>query len=157
MPTKSVAKFLSGKNSSLNTLIERAQHLQKLTRILQNVLQNISHDANAAQLAKHVTFSNLRDDTAVISTDTPAWLTQLRYQAPIILQHLKQQPGLQGLRKIQFKIQPSSQAPILKPARRAMLSNYSAEVLRSAADGTDDTELADALRRLSQQKLTNAK
>lgn len=151
MPSKSVAKFLSAKNSGLNSLVERAQHLRKLTAILQKVL----HDGGNPELAEHVNFANLRDDTAVITTDTPAWLTQLRYQAPTILKQLKQQPSLQGLRKIQFKIQPSSQAPIQKPARRAVLSAYSADVLESAASGTEDAELSDALRRLSQQKYTD--
>ena len=151
MPSKSVAKFLSAKNSGLNSLVERAQHLRKLTAILQKVL----HDGGNSGLAEHVNFANFRDNTAVITTDTPAWLTQLRYQAPVILKHLKQHPGLQGLRKIQFKIQPPSQAPILKPARRASLSTYSADVLKSAANGIEDTELSDALRRLSQQKDTD--
>lgn len=157
MPSKSVAKFLSAQNSGLNTLIERAQHLRKLTAVLQKVLQETLPDGSRSELAEHVNFANLRDDTAVITTDTPAWLTQLRYQAPVILKSLKQQPGLEGLRKIQFKIQPPSQAPILKPARRAVLSTYSADVLESAANGTEDAELSDALRRLSQQKYTESK
>ena len=146
MSTKPVANLLSAQNSGLKTLIEHARHLQKLTSALQKVLR----DGNNSELAEHVSFANLRDNTAVITTDTPAWLTQLRYQAPSLLQHLKQQRGLQGLRKIQFKIQPPSQAPILKPARRAMLSANSADILKSTANVTEDTKLADALRRLSQ-------
>lgn len=151
MPSKSVAKFLSAQNSGLNTLIERAQYMRKLTIILQKILRA---DANS-ELAEHVNFANLRDDTAVITTDTPAWLTQLRYQAPVILKHLKQHPDLQKLCKIQFKIQPASQTPILKPARRATLSTYSADVLKSAANGIADTDLSNALLRLSQQKGTD--
>ena len=152
MPSNSVAKFLSAKNSGLNTLIERAQHLRKLTTILQNIL----HDGANPELAEHVNLANFRDDTAVITTDTPAWLTQLRYQAPVILKQLKQHPGLHELRKIQFKIQPPSPSPILKPARRATLSAYSADVLKSAANGIEDDELSAALRRLSQKKGTDA-
>lgn len=143
MSTKPVAKFLSAKNNGLQSLLERAQHLQMLTQVLRETLN--------PELAEHVSLANFHDDTAVVTTDTPAWLTQLRYQAPAILTHLKQQPGLQGLRKIQFKIQPPSQAPILPPARRAQLSSYSANVLESAANCTQDSELSDALRRLSKQ------
>ena len=152
MPSKSVANLLAAQASGLNTLVERAHYLQELTTILQKILHDILQDKGNPELAKHVNFANLRDDTAVITTDTPAWLTQLRYQAPVILTHLKQQPGLQGLCKIQFKIQPPSQNPILKPARRATLSAHSAAILKSAANGIEDTELSDALRRLSQQK-----
>jgi len=143
MSVKPVAKYLSAKNNGLHSMLERAQHLQVLTRVLRETL-------NPA-LAEHVTLANFHDDTAVVTTDTPAWLTQLRYQAPIILQHLKRQPGLEGLHKIQLKIQPPSQAPILQPARRAQLSTYSANILESAANCTQDSELSDALRRLSKQ------
>jgi len=154
MPSKSVAKFLSAQNSGLHTLLEHAHQLREFTLALQKILQEILPNP---ELSEHVRFANLRDDTAVITTDTPAWLTQLRYQAPTILKRLKQQPGLQGLRKIQFKILPTSQAPILKPARRATLSTYSADVLKSAANDIEDTELSEALRRLSQQKSTDSK
>lgn len=156
MPSKPVAKFLSAQNSGLHTLLERAHHLQEFTLALQKVLQEILPNVTSPELSEHVRFANLRDDTAVITTDTPAWLTQLRYQAPILLKQLKQQPGLQGLRKIQFKILPPAQAPILKPARRATLSTYSADILKSAANGIEDTELSEALRRLSQQQCTNS-
>lgn len=152
MTSKSVAQFLSTPNSGLNTLLDRAKHLQKFTTILQDIL----NDGPNSELSEHVRFANLRDDTAVIATDTPAWLTHLRYQAPTILNHLKQQPGLHGLRKIQFIIQPASQTPFLKPARRAKLSAYSAEILMSAASGTEDTELSEALRRLAHHKNINA-
>jgi hypothetical protein len=148
MSVKPVAKYLSAKNNGLHNMLERAQYLQMLTRVLRETLN--------PELADHVSLANVHDDTAVVTTDTPAWLTQLRYQAPIILQHLKQQPGLEGLRKIQFKIQPPSQAPILQPARRAQLSTYSANVLESAANCTEDSELSDALRRLSKQTSKDA-
>ncbi len=150
MPTQTVAKFLSAKNSELSTLIERAQHLQQLSAVLEDAL----HHSQQSELAKHVTFANLRGDTAVLATDSPAWLTHLRYQAPTILKLLKQQPGLQALRKIQFKILPSSQKPISQPARRAALSISSANLLKSAANHTPDSNLSDALRRLSLHKTT---
>jgi len=153
MPSKPVAQFLSAKNSGLNTLVERAQHLQQLTAILQDVLRTSQNP----ELAEHVTLANLRDDTAVLTTDSPAWLTQLRYQAPAILKFLRQQAGLQVLGKIQFKVQPPSLEPIPGPPRRAKLSTDSANLLKSAANHTQDTELADALRRLSLRKLDGDK
>ena len=147
MSTKPIAKFLSAESNGLHILLERAQYLQQLTYVLRESLRGSMNP----ELAEHVSLGSFHDDTAVVTTDTPAWLTQLRYQAPAILKHLKQQPGLQGTRKIQFKIQPPSQAPISKPARRAQLSTFSASVLESAANCTQDSELADALRRLSKR------
>jgi hypothetical protein len=147
MSTKPVAKILSKRDSALNTLLERTQHLQLLTQALRDSLE--------PQLAAHVTVANLREHTAVITTDTPAWLTQLRYQAPAILRLLRDLPGLQNLQKVQFKIQPASQTPPAAPPRRAILSNNSAQCLKSAATGTKDDALAEALYRLSRHK--NAK
>jgi len=147
MSTKPVAKILSRRDSALNSLLERAQHLQQLTQALRESLDT--------QLAEHVTVANLREQTVVISTDTPAWLTQLRYQAPTILHLLKTLPGLEDLQKVQFKIQPASHTPPTGPSRRVFLSTDSAELLKSAALSTEDDELAEALYRLSRHLPTN--
>jgi len=147
MSSRPVAKILSRQDSALNSLLERAQYLQQLTQALRDSLD--------AQLAVHITVANLRGQTAVITTDTPAWLTRLRYQAPTILCLLKTLPGLQKLQKVQFKIQPVSLNPVSVPPRRASLSTTSAHLLESAAYGTEDPELAEALYRLSRHKHTN--
>jgi len=147
MPSKPVAKILSRQNSALNSLLERAQYLQQLTQALRDCLDE--------PLAAHVTVANLREETAVIITDTPAWLTQLRYQAPTILSLLKTLPGLQKLQKVQFKIQPTSLSPPIPPARRAHLSATGAHSLESAASSTEEPELAEALYRLSRHKHAN--
>ena len=142
MSSKSVAKILATRDSGLHSLLERAKHLQLLTQALR--------DSLAPPLAEHVTVANLREYTAVVTTDTPAWLTQLRYQAPVILRALQGLPGLQNLQKVQFKIQPASETPPAAPPRRATLSSSSAQCLKSAALGTENDELAEALYRLSQ-------
>lgn len=147
MPSSPVAKILSRRNSALSALLEQAQYLQQLTQALRDSLDT--------QLAAHVTVANLREQTAVITTDTPAWLTRLRYQAPVILDLLRTLPGLQKLQKVQFKIQPDSLSPPPPPPRRASLSTTSAHLLKSAAFGTEDPELAEALYRLSRHKHTD--
>lgn len=146
MPSKSVAKILSSRNSALNALLEHTQYLRQVTQALRDSLDT--------QLAAHVTIANLREQTVVITTDTPAWLTQLRYQAPAILSLLKTLPGLGHLQKVQFKIQPASNAPPAAPPRRAKLSANSARLLKSTAISTADDELAEALYRLSRHGCT---
>ncbi|HHI94684.1 MAG TPA: DUF721 domain-containing protein [Gammaproteobacteria bacterium] len=147
MSTKPVAKILSRQDSALNSLLEHAQYLQQLTQALRDSLDT--------HLAAHVTIANLREQTAVIITDTPVWLTQLRYQAPTILRLLKTLPGLQKLQKVQFKIQPASFTPPPAPPRRANLSATSAHFLESAASDTKDPRLAEALYRLSRHQHTD--
>lgn len=101
-------------------------------------------------LAEHINLANLRDDTAIITADTPAWLSNTRYLAATFLRLLQQQPGLEKLRRIQFKVQPTNTSDQATPeSRRARLSPASAEVLKSTAVGIQDTELAQSLHRLS--------
>lgn len=147
MSTKPVANILSGPDGALHSLLERSQYLSQLTQALRENLDE--------QLAEHITVANLREQTAIITTDTPAWLTQLRYQAPTILRLLQGFPGLKNLQKVQFKIQPASNPPPTGPSRRASLSAASAQFLQSAALSTEDDELAEALYRLSRHTRTN--
>jgi len=147
MSSRPVAKILARQNSDLNSLLEHAKYLQQLTQALRDSLDT--------RLAAHVTVANLREQTAVITTDTPVWLTRLRYQAPTILHLLKTLPGLQKLQKVQFKIQPVSLSPPPAPPRRAKLSTTSAHFLKSAALGTEDPELAEALYRLARHEQPN--
>jgi len=146
---KSVSRLLTSSNGDLQSLLEQAHYLQALTRVLREAID--------PALADHITIANIRDNTAIVATDTPAWLSKIRYMAPTILTILQHQSGLSGLRKIQFKVQ----LPIESPApeqidheqnRHTTLSSASSKLLESAASGIDDPELASALRRLSRQK-----
>jgi len=146
---KPVSRLLTTSNGDLKSLLEQAHHLQALTRVLREAIDPI--------LSEHITIANIRENTAIVTADTPAWLSKIRYMAPTILATL-QQSGLTELRKIQFKVQP----PIdpLAPdhvdneqkKRHAVLSSASSKVLESAASGVHDPGLANALRRLSKQK-----
>ena len=147
---KPVSKLLTTSNGDLQSLLEQAHYLQALTRVLREAIDPV--------LADHITIANIRDNTAIVAADTPAWLSKIRYMAPTILTILKQQSSLAGLRKIQFKVQPptdptaSEHADVEQEKRRATLSSASSKVLEGAASGIHDPALANALRRLSRQK-----
>ena len=81
---KPVSRLLTTSDGKLQSLLERAHYLQALTRVLQEAID--------PALAQHITITNLRDDTAIVAADTPAWLTKIRYLAPTILDQLQQQP-----------------------------------------------------------------
>lgn len=141
---KSVSSLLSTPDSNLGALLERAQYLQNLTRILREKIDPV--------FAEHISVTNLRADTAIIAADSPAWLSKIRYLAPVILQMLKQESGLERLSNIQFKVQPPGDSMTqAHESRQINLSTSTSEVLESAAAGISDPELADALRRLSQK------
>ena len=141
---KPVSRLLTTSSGDLQSLLEQAHYLQALTRVLREVIDPV--------LADHITVANIRENTAVVAADTPAWLSKIRYMAPTILAILKQQSGLADLRKIQFKVQPPTEPAIPdQEIRRASLSSASSKVLESAASGVHDPGLASALRRLSRQ------
>jgi hypothetical protein len=146
---KSVSRLLTSSRGDLQSLLEQAHYLQSLTRVLREAID--------PALADHITIANIRDDTAIVTAETPTWLSKIRYMAPTILTILQHQSGLAGLRKIQFKVhlptEPSASGQAdYEQKRLATLSSASSKVLESAASGIDDPELASALRRLSRQK-----
>ncbi len=141
---KPVSRLLTTSSGDLQSLLEQAHYFQALTRTLRDAIDPI--------LGEHITIANIRENTAIVAADTPAWLSKIRYMAPTILAILKQQSGLADLRKIQFKVQPPTEpATPDREVRRASLSSASSKVLESAASGIRDLELASALRRLSRQ------
>ena len=139
---KPVSSVLSASGSNLESLLERAQYLKNLTLLLR---ENID-----PAISTHIVVANLRGDTAIVAADSPAWLSKIRYLAPVILQLLKQEPGLGNLNKIQFRVLQTDN-PQTHELRKVNLSASSSEVLESAASGIHDPELADALRRLSRR------
>lgn len=140
--SKSLATILGAANNGLQPLFAQARQVQQLNETLRGALGD--------PLGPHVSLSNIRDDTAVIAADSPAWLTQLRYLAPTVLHILQSQEGFESLTKVQFKIRPASTPnAVALPPRRACLSSSGADTLNGAAEWITDPELAEALRRLA--------
>lgn len=139
---KTPAAILAGAGSNLQPLLVHARRLQRLDHALRGAL--------GEPLGPHVHIGNIRADTAVVCADSPAWLTQLRFLAPTILHILQQEKGAEGLRKIQFRIQPAARLSTAeRTPRRSSLSTSGAETLANAAGYIEDDELAEALRRLA--------
>lgn len=142
--SKSLDRILSAPDSGLQPLIDHARRLQSLTAALRQGIDR--------PLADHISLGNVRGDTAVITADTPAWLSKIRYLGPTLLHILQQQTGLGSLQKIQFKVAPNAASlPSSTPSHRAELSQHGADILKNAASGMDDPELAAALLRLARQ------
>ena len=139
---KSVTRILAAQSTSLQALLERAAVLDGVN---QRLLRSLP-----APLNEHVCLANIREDAAIIMSDSSAWLTRARYQGPEILKLLRQEPGLDRLRKLHFKIQPMAQPPqphLSKP----QLSENAAELLISTAKVIDDPQLKAALHNLSRR------
>jgi hypothetical protein len=142
MPDRQLLKQVLKGSGRLQPLLERAKFLEALTLRLREAIDPV--------MAGHICVGNLRDDTVIITADSPAWLSNIRYLAPTLLQILQQQPGLEKLRHIQFKVQPENPAAKAQVApRRARLSTDTAHMLNEAASAIEDQDLSAALQRLS--------
>ena len=141
---KSVLRILSRSGDGLQPLMERAHYLQGLTQRLRAVVDN--------DLAQHITVANLRENTVIITADSPVWLARVRYLAPILLQQIQRDKELETIQKIQFKVQPLDDArQPFTPTRHASLSARSSDIISSAASGIHHPDLSAALNRLSQR------
>jgi hypothetical protein len=142
MPLKSVSRILAAKSDKLQSLLDRAAILDGINQRLLRFLPS--------PLNQHVCLANLREDTAVFMADSSAWLTRARYQGPEILKLLRQEPGLERINKLHFKIQPLTEHAE-RPTSRPQLSENTAELLISTAKIIDDPELKAALHKLSRR------
>jgi hypothetical protein len=139
---KSVAGILAAQGACLQSLLERAAALDGVNHRLQRRLP--------APLNAHICLANVRDDTAIVMADSSAWLTRARYLGAEILKFIRQEPGLDRIKKIQFKIQPQTQLPE-PPNAKPQLSENAAELLISTAKVIDDPQLKAALHKLSRR------
>jgi len=95
--TPSVGHLLNNANAGLAKVIQRSKELKKLTNTLKNLVDS--------PLNEHIYVANIRDKTLVIGTDSAVWHTRIKYLAPVILEQIRQVPGLERLQQVEFKIQ----------------------------------------------------
>ena len=136
-----ISQLLASNNEHLQNLIQRASLLHDLSQKLQNFL--------SPPLADHVRLANIRDKTVVLVVDDTAWLTNIRYRAPMILNFVKQDLGLSLITQIQFKVTPSNEPPVRCVSRRPKMSPQTANLLLSASESTPDPALKSVLKQLA--------
>ncbi len=128
----------------LSGLIGRAGRLERLRR---------AFAANLPEgLAGRCELTNIRGDTAVVSCVSAAWSSRLRYMERQLVAQLTQLGGA-GVRRLHVKVRPFSPPPpkAPPPGHLPRLSRENAQLLESAARGVEDSDLAEALRRLARR------
>jgi hypothetical protein len=101
-------------------------------------------------LDAHCLYATLEEGKLTLVTDSPAWASRLRFQAPELTANLG---SIQGeIAACQVRVQPlavARRAPdVARP--RARISPATASLLRQAGEAQGDTELGRALCRLAQ-------
>lgn len=134
-----LTKLLDQSASAAGNILRRGQYLQRLNQLLSRVLDTESR--------LHCRIGNVRDGLLILYTDSTAWATRLRYQAPALLAQLQQQKGLEGLQKIELRVLPEGKQEVKH--QKASLSNEAASCITACADGIEDERLRNALKHLA--------
>ena len=127
-------------SASLQRLVQRAQSLKRLQRVVNQYLQPAAHE--------HCLVATYQDGTLTLIVTNGHWATRLRYQQKRLLEQLQQTTELSQVLRIQFKVRPPLQ-PEKAPARNIDFSEQTGQVIQASAQGIRDPALREALERLA--------
>lgn len=149
---KHISELVEGAQSVLQQLWEKNHQVQQVNQTLPNILPE--------PLLQHCRVVNVREQIAVIYTDSAAWATRLRYLVPQILQVWQQHSFT--ITKIEIRVHletfsstesTSSVAPpettVSKNRGPYPLTQNAANYLRHTAEATTHPRLKAVLLRLA--------
>ena len=137
-----IANFLNGKTKKLAPLISEAKRLTKINIILN---QSLDHE-----LAKHIQVSRLENNQLRLIVDSPAWATRLRYKQDEIINRFQNYAITKIINSIHIKIAPPTIQKEIKQVKNTIsLSTESANQMLEEIDAISDTDLKDALTRIT--------
>ncbi len=138
---------MSRRPSKLNALLQRALPADLAARAAQlRHLQAALAPLLPPPLGEHCRAAALHDGELVLSADSPAWASRLRYLAPMLQAQLSRKAGLR-LQRIAVTVAPPAPRVGRRPPLRN-LSPQSTEHLAEVAEATEDPRLREALMRL---------
>lgn len=119
--------------------MSKAQRLQKMQSQLHKLLPD--------DLAPHVQVANLRGDRLILTADSSAWASRLRYQSADLLTRLKSAGWL--CQRLDVKVAPNY-TPLTSLHVKRSISPAARRLLRQTADYIDDPEMAASLNNIAQ-------
>ena len=123
-------------------LISEAKRLAKIDIILNQSLDY--------ELAKHIQVSRLENNQLRLIVDSPAWATRLRYKQEEIINRFQNYAITKIINSIYIKIAPAVTHKEIKRVKNTIaLSNESAKLMLDEIDTISDTDLKDALIRIT--------
>jgi len=130
------------KNSQLYKIAQRAQELNHLNFILQQVMP--------PQFAAHCLLANINNQTIIIHTDNATYASLLRFQASTLCKAISEHTA-QTVTKLEVKVKPSFQG--IQPAHSPQISltSNAADSLRQTLESLEDGPLKTALQKLAQR------
>ena len=129
-------------NSQLYKITQRAQKLNHLNFILQQVMP--------PQFSAHCLLANINNQTIIIHTDNATYASLLRFQATTLCKAISEHTS-QNVTKLEVRVKPSFQAIQPSNPNPFSLTSNAADSLSETADSLDDGPLKIALQKLAKR------
>ena len=131
------------KNSRLKQLSQRAQELNQLNYILQQVMP--------PQFSAHCHLANIHDQTVIIHTDNASYASLLRFQANTLCQALSEHLP-HSVSKLNVKVKLPITLKQTDNLPSISLPDDAADALTQTADAMEDGALKTALKNLAKRR-----
>jgi len=130
-------------NSQLNRLSQRAQQLNQLNYVLQQVMP--------PQFSAHCQLANINQQTLVVHTDNASYASLLRFQAKTICSALSEHLS-QPVTKLELKVRPLITPKQSDDSASIVLSDDAAKTLSQTASSMEEGSLKTALENLAKRR-----
>lgn len=127
-------------NKLQSRLRRQAQQLQSILTALKSALPE--------DCQSHIEVGGIRDNQLVVLTDSTVWQTRLRMYSQGMLESVQQHTELR-LSRLIIKISPPRRPAPEEHHPRRIISQKSADIIEKTAQGIDDPELRNALKKLA--------
>lgn len=140
-----IRNYLQRDSKTLGSLLNKLTQLKRWNALLRDCLDEESH------LMDHCQIVNMSGNSLIIITNSPHWLTRLRFHIPDLLPKLRQHAGLEHIKAICCKAQPSLHHAKSKKAHRTRLrlKPETAAMILETAKKLGDTKIRSILERIA--------
>jgi hypothetical protein len=145
MTKQNLIRYLKQDGKSLGTLLSKLNQLEQWNRALRECL---THEP---LLAEHCHIVNLSGHSLIALTDGAHWLTRIRFHIPELLPKLRNYPGLEHIRALCCRVEPTYTPRTKQKLRRTpkKLSKKSAVAVATDAKKITDKTLREALEKIA--------
>ncbi len=145
MTKMTIQDHLQQDNKTLGSLLHKLAQIKHWNQIIRDCLGDEAH------IMDHCQIVNLSGNSLIAITDSPHWLTRLRFHIPDLLPKLRQHKGLEHIKALCCKAQPGMYHGKLKKPRRnrLMLKPDTANLILENAQKIKDEKIKAILERIA--------
>jgi hypothetical protein len=136
-------QYLTSQSKSLAPLLTKLNQLNQWNQWLK---ENLTDEP----LTRHCYIVNLDKTALIVIADSAHWSTRLKFHIPELLKKLRRYSGLENVRAICCKVQPSHHASVKKKSRHVKtLSDKAAQMVCHNAQKISDEKLKKILEKIA--------